>query len=196
MHPLASRIFFFLAYFRRPPWDSGISPPELLEHIASHPPGRALDLGCGTGVNVLTLAQRGWQAAGVDFVPRAVAQARSRLRRAGLHADLRVGDVTRLPADLGPFELILDIGCFHNLSAAGKAAYAARLPALLAPGGVFLLYALLPGPERPFGLQTADVRLLTARLALSRRADGADRGRPSAWFTFYLPRQPSSGNGN
>lgn len=36
-------ITFNLWYFRRPPWDTRVSPPELLEFIAAHPPGRALD---------------------------------------------------------------------------------------------------------------------------------------------------------
>src|SRR5689334_21905005 len=49
------RLSFNLWYFRNPPWDSGISPPELLEFIQTHPAGKAIDLGCGTGTNVITL---------------------------------------------------------------------------------------------------------------------------------------------
>jgi SAM-dependent methyltransferase len=180
-------LFFFLSYFGKPPWDSGVSPPELLAHLERHPPGRALDLGCGTGVNVLTLVQRGWQVTGIDFVPRAVSLAKARLRRAGLTADLRVGDVTRLPADLGQFDLILDIGCFHNLATAGKEVYLARLLHWLAPGGFFLLYAHLQPPEGAFGLSEADIARLTSRLTLASRSDGGEHGRPSAWFTFRPP---------
>ena len=44
------RIFFELRYLLGDvPWDTGVSPPELLDFLDRHPPGRALDLGCGTG---------------------------------------------------------------------------------------------------------------------------------------------------
>ena len=108
--------FFNLSYLRKKaPWDSGISPPELLEFIAEHPPGRAIDLGCGTGTNVITLAQHGWQVSGVDFAPRAIKVARRKAKHVKIDADLRVGDVTKLRGVDGKFNLALDMGCFHNL---------------------------------------------------------------------------------
>ena len=104
------RFFFGLRYFlSRPPWDTGVSPPELLDFLDASPPGRALDLGCGTGTNVSTLAQHGWTVVGVDFVPKAVRKGKRKVREAGVEAELRVGDVTQ-PLYLGlPFDLILDI---------------------------------------------------------------------------------------
>jgi hypothetical protein len=39
------RLNFNLLYLFNPPWDSGISPPELLDFLQDHKPGRALDLG-------------------------------------------------------------------------------------------------------------------------------------------------------
>lgn len=181
------RIFFALMYFRKPPWDTGISPPELMEHIASHPPGRALDLGCGTGTNVLTLATHGWQATGVDYVPSAIRQARRKARQAGLKVDLRLDDVTRLHGISGPFDLVLDMGCFHSLTPAGRAAYLQNLERLLAPGGTFLLYTFLRGGAEPGapGLTEAEIGALAARLSLVQRLNSAERGRtPSAWFTW------------
>jgi ubiquinone/menaquinone biosynthesis C-methylase UbiE len=180
------RINFLLRYLRRPPWDSGITPPELYSYIETHPPGRAIDLGCGTGTNVLTLAQNGWQVTGVDFVPRAVALAKRKLKHAHLSANLRVRDVTRLDGIAGPFDLALDIGCFHSLP--DKAAYLDELDRLLAPGGCWLLYGFLSpasGHARP-GLEEATLTLIHARgFSLLSRADGFDkRERPSAWFWF------------
>src|SRR4030088_2327032 len=60
------RLWFGLWYWlpRRPPWDTGVTPPELERFMGSHPPGRALDLGCGTGTNVVYLTRHGWTAGG------------------------------------------------------------------------------------------------------------------------------------
>ena len=38
---------FNLRYLKKPPWDTGITPPELTRFISSHPKDRALDLGAG-----------------------------------------------------------------------------------------------------------------------------------------------------
>ena len=88
------RIHFNFWYFRRPPWDSGISPPELLNFISKHPAGRAIDLGCGTGTNVITLAQNGWQVVGIDFAQRAIQIAKRKIKNVNIQADLYVSDAT------------------------------------------------------------------------------------------------------
>ena len=41
------------------PWDTEVTPPEVLSFLESAQPGRALDLGCGTGTNSIVMAQRG-----------------------------------------------------------------------------------------------------------------------------------------
>lgn len=180
------RLRFWWMYLRRPPWDSGITPPELFDFIASHPAGRAIDLGCGTGTNVLTLAQHGWQVTGVDFVPKAIRAAKRKLKAAKLHADLLVGDVTNLSGITGPFDLALDIGCFHGIE--NKSKYLDELNRLLARGGHWLLYGFFKPHSLQFGpgLDTSTLDLIQARgLSLLSRTDGFDRReRPSAWFLF------------
>lgn len=205
------RLSFHLWYYSRPPWDKGISPPELLEFLATHPPGRAIDLGCGTGTNVLTLVRHGWQVTGVDFAPRAITLARRKLQQAGLQADLRVADVTRLDGIEGPFDLALDIGCFHGVT--DRLAYLRQLNRILRPGGYWLLYAFFrpaqaarfEGKDRLFailqsrtppGLEEKDLEHILQRgLRLLWRKDGQDRrGRPSAWFLFQKTENESSGD--
>lgn len=180
------RLNFSLWYFFHPPWDSGISPPELLDFLSHHPPGRAIDLGCGTGTNVVTLAQHGWQVTGIDFAPRAIHMARRKSAQAGVHATVAIGDVTKLDGIPGPFDLALDLGCFHGIPS--RSGYLSQLSRLLAPGGYWLLYAMLksdPGESRP-GITEGDLALIASSgLVLLGRQDGWDRrNRPSAWFIF------------
>ncbi len=184
------RLSFNFRYLGNPPWDRGISPPELHEFIRAHPPGHAIDLGCGTGTNVITLVQAGWQATGVDFASRAIAIGRRKLRAANAQAELHVGDVTHLPDINGPFDLALDMGCFHGVQ--DRAAYLTQLDKLLAPRGFWLLYGFFrPAPHQPGpGLVEADLDLIHAyKMTPIWRRDGFDRReRPSAWFLYQ--RQP------
>jgi SAM-dependent methyltransferase len=178
---------------RRPPWDTGVSPPELYAFIESHAPGRALDLGCGTGTNAITLAQRGWQVIGVDFAVTAILVARRKARAAGVQADFRVGDVTRLVDLHGPFDLILDIGCFHGLTPDERLAYARNVKRWLGPDGVFLLYVIFKDDAQPkrSGVAASDLDCFAPELAPVARTDGTDaaRGRPSAWLTYRFVSQ-------
>ncbi len=180
------KLFFYLAYYRHPPWDTGISPPELMDYIETNPPGRALDVGCGSGTNAITLAGNGWQVTGVDFTASAIRAARRKAQALGVKVDFRVDDVTRLASVSGIFDLILDIGCLHGLSQRGKEDAIERIARLLAPQGVYLLYAFIAQPGgSEFGLSMADLENLSTRFDLFKRVDGFERGeRPSSWFTY------------
>ena len=181
------RLIFNLWYFRKPPWDSGISPPELIEFINKHHAGRAIDLGCGTGTNVITLAKAGWQVTGVDFASRAVSKAKAKLKRQKIKADVKVDDVTKLDEITDPFDLALDIGCFHTLPKEGKLDYLDQLDRILAPNGFWLMYGFLnPGtPQSAPGLAEAEIDRISARFSLRSRQNGFNRStQPSAWFLF------------
>jgi SAM-dependent methyltransferase len=187
------KLFFNIAYLQKPVWDTGISPPELLDFIANHNPGRALDLGCGTGTNAITLAKHGWYVTGVDFVKRAINLARQNAQLYGVKVDLRVDDVTRLESITGKFDLILDMGCFHSLPPSTRQAYILKIDQLLANSGTFLLYLFMtsnPDWSDP-GASDADISFITQNLNLVERKDGTERGeRPSAWLTLRKMPHP------
>ena len=111
----------------RPIWDTP-TPPEIIDVVeGAHAlaPGRALDLGCGTSPNVAYLAQHGWDAIGVDISPTAIKKVKKNAEGiAGAH--FVVADVTKLTGSgiNGPFDLVIDNGCYHTLSEDGKEAYA------------------------------------------------------------------------
>ena len=180
------RLYFGLLYFRNPPWDTQVSPPELMDFIAQHPPGRALDLGCGTGTNVITLAQHGWRVTGVDFVGRALKVAKTKADSAGVSVEFQLNDVAKLEHVFGEFDLVLDIGCFHSLGVDEKKAYIRNLERLTSPGSYYLLYGFSQdnGGGGP-GIQESDLREIEQSFNLSNRAEGTDRNkRSSMWLTF------------
>ena len=176
--------------FSRPRWDSGITPPEVVAEVESGriKTGRALDLGCGTGTNSIYLAQRGFQVVGVDFSPRAIELARAKADQAGVSVSLYANDVTRLDFLRDPFDLILDIGCFHNLGEQDRARYADNLARLACPGGIYMLYAFGPRhtPLRKLGVTTEEVKTHFEKyFDLTRIVEGQDHGTlASAWYWF------------
>ncbi len=181
-------------YLGQPPWETGITPPELTAYLSQHPPGRAIDLGCGTGTNLLAMARAGWQVTGVDFVLMAVRQARRKLRNARMQGLVRQGDVTRLeivrPPDGAPgYNLVLDIGCYHGLPEDARARYRENLSRILAPGGHFLIYGNWRKEEgAAWGLTEADQTGLLERLILENRTDSFDRwDRRASWMLFSAP---------
>ncbi len=135
---------------RNTPWDTGITPPELLELVESgqlRPPGVALDLGCGTGTNVNFLTRLGFTAIGVDLAWRAVASARRKALAAGLPALFLAGDLAHLPLDGIQASFVLDMGCLHGLSEEKRQGYAHWLTSLTGPGALYLLYGFDQAPE-------------------------------------------------
>jgi SAM-dependent methyltransferase len=182
------KLFFTLQYwFKDPPWDTGETPPEVYKFLEEHPPGRALDLGCGTGTNVITLAENGWRANGVDFVPRAIRAARRKARRAGVgdRTGFKVGDALSPDSFEGEYDLILDIGCFHGFPEEAASRYGRNLRDHLAGEGSFLLYVHLnQEPGQGHGASEASLAKLEEYLELSWRKDGEESDRPSAWLEF------------
>jgi SAM-dependent methyltransferase len=158
--------------------------------VAGCPPGRAIDLGCGTGTNVRYLAEHGWQVSGIDYVPRAIARARRRLR--GMPAQLLVGDVSRLEALplRPPYDLALDVGCLHSLAPAARQRYAQGLANVLRPGARYLLFAFQPpasaaGP----GIARADINALFERHFAATGYEPGQAGPAAAWY--YFERRPA-----
>jgi ubiquinone/menaquinone biosynthesis C-methylase UbiE len=74
-------------------------------HIS--PPGKILDVGCGTGYYCRIFHEMGFQPIGVDFSKTAIAKAREKFPT----LEFRVGDALDLPFDPSIFDVILSYGC-------------------------------------------------------------------------------------
>lgn len=167
------------------PWDTNITPPEVMSFLKSHPPGRALDLGCGTGTNAVTLARHGWQVTAIDFSPKAIRTARRKAARAGLDIDFQVGDVADLSTIQGPFDYALDIGCLFSLNPQQRISYAMELKRLVRPGGCYMLYARLKQNRQfrsPPLIPSTVKALFMPGLAFTGVEEGQDRGTLSVWY--------------
>ena len=188
-------VFFRAAYLLGfKPWDSGVPPPELVSAIEGGdrlPPGRYLDLGCGTGTNCIYTAQHGWDATGIDFVPRAIGAAKLKAAAAGAAVRFLVGDVTRLPElglDAG-YDLVLDLGCFHSIPDARRDAYVKGATQLAKPGATMLAFCFVRRGERtsrvgPRGVERGEVaRRFGAGWEMIREEAGRPAlGLDSAWY--------------
>ncbi len=139
------------------PWDTSTPEPTLVDFVVgrSLPPGRALDIGCGTGTHALWLAEQGFDVLGVDISDRAIAKARTRASGARPSAPIRfvvLDFLSSLPAG-GPFDLVFDRGVFHVFDEAqDRDRFAAQVARCLAPSGVWLsVIGSTEGPPREEG---------------------------------------------
>jgi SAM-dependent methyltransferase len=115
------------------------------------PFGRALDLGCGTGIWAVELAARGWEVTGIDFVAKALRTARTRACDAGVSVRFVHGDITALSAaGVGAgFRFVLDLGAVHGLGDSERAAVGRGLSAVTAVGATLLMAAWTPARRGP-----------------------------------------------
>lgn len=104
-------------------------------------PGRALEIGCGTGTNSVWLAEQGLEVNGIDLAPLAVERAQERARAAGVKADFLVADVLQLAAPAEPFAFFFDRGCYHAVRQSGPQLYAPAVARQLAAGARGLILA-------------------------------------------------------
>lgn len=153
-------------------------------------PGRALDLGCGTGTTVLWLAQHRWTAVGVDRSPHAIESAR---RKADwtTGAMFVEGDVTRL-GELevdGPFDLVVDVGCFHGVPLGRRDAYVREVARVARPGARMMIFAFGGWVRWPRSTRTREPEI-RRRFEQAFEIDRIVPGREppgAAWF--YLRRR-------
>jgi cyclopropane fatty-acyl-phospholipid synthase-like methyltransferase len=183
----SSRTAFDIRYLLgKTPWDTQVTPPEVMELLEDETitRGRALDLGCGTGTNCIALAEYGWEAVGVDFSALAIKHARRQARRAAVDCQFYRADVTDLAFLVRPFDVILDIGCLHSLACEDRERYAAEVVRLIAARGLYMLYAFARtnrgstrgvAPREVCGLFYPDLRL-------ERKEGGNDPTGPTSWW--------------
>jgi SAM-dependent methyltransferase len=135
-----------------PPFADTLTRLIAREEGGGGPPfGRALDVGSGSGVWGVRLAQRGWDVTGVELVAKAVARARKRAAASSVPMRIVRADVTKLRAsDVGTgFRLILDTGTFHGLTEPQRTAMGREITAVAAADATVLLDVFAPRRRGP-----------------------------------------------
>jgi ubiquinone/menaquinone biosynthesis C-methylase UbiE len=126
------------------PWDME-EPDEYLLNLVTHgviKPCKALDIGCGTGNEVIFLAKQGFNAVGVDISTLAVNIARRKATEENVRCHFYVGDALHLPNLLKErFEFVLDRACFHFVDPRDRKRYISSVKNVMADNAKFLLIA-------------------------------------------------------
>ncbi len=120
----------------------------VIEAVLTRAPRTVLDIGCGEGWLVRSLAEHGVRATGVDVVPALIEQA----TRAG-GGEFRVASYEQIAA--GELEITVDV-VVANFSLIGKESVdgvVRRVPELLTAGGALIIQTLHPivaGGDLPY----------------------------------------------
>ena len=176
---------FESAYAGTPPWDIGRPQPAIIRLAETNQiTGWVLDVGCGTGENLLYLAERGFVAMGIDGAPTAIKKARAKAKRRGLNAQFEVADALNLSVPPRPFDTVIDSGLFHVFSDEDRARFRDSLGRVIRLGGVYFLMCFSdqqPGDWGPRRVTQAEIR--------STFSDGwrIDSIQPSAFETNVGP---------
>jgi SAM-dependent methyltransferase len=109
----------------------------LVREVGGLPPGTALDLGCGLGVNSTYLAKQGWKVTSVDWADEAIRQARARAEAEGLDIRFEIADAAEW-VPLRQFDLVIST---YALPPAGERRGKVLKTAAdaVAPGGTLLM---------------------------------------------------------
>jgi SAM-dependent methyltransferase len=105
----------------------------LVERVTPLTPGRALDLGCGTGRNGLWLASQGWDVTGVDASKVGLQMATDQAAREGLRITTEQVDFATYQPAPGSYDLVV-IAYIHLVPELRDVVFS-RASAAVATGG-------------------------------------------------------------
>lgn len=140
---------------------SGAPNKAVVDVVSGMAPGRALDLGCGEGGDVLWLASEGWTVTGLDLSPTAIARAAAAAEKAGLaeRVSLESVDLTTWTSD-DTYDLVT-ASFFHSPVALERTQILQRAAHSVAPGGHLLIVSHAAFPSWSTAAQHHDHHFLS-----------------------------------
>ena len=115
--------------------------PSLLPFLVTAQVQQVLDVGCGTGGDAVTLAQKGISVTGMDYSQVALAYARAKAKASGVVVDFRQGDMA-LPfpfADSG-FDAVMSNVALHMFDDQTTRRIIGEMRRVVRPSGLLLLH--------------------------------------------------------
>ncbi|KQP83702.1 bifunctional NAD(P)/FAD-dependent oxidoreductase/class I SAM-dependent methyltransferase [Aeromicrobium sp. Leaf291] len=154
-----------------PVWSGRVN-PQVPVKASELTPGRAIDVGCGEGADVIWLAQHGWDVTGMDFSPTGLDRARQHAEEAGVaqRTSFRVGDIRTWEPGDERWDLVT--AHYVHLPPEPMLDVVRRLSAAVAPGGTLLVVGHHPG-DVPAGIRDRD-DLFVPEALLPALGDGWD----------------------
>jgi len=159
-------------------------------HGAVPPGARLLDLGCGTGIDALEFARRGFHVVATDWSPLMVERTRARAAAAAMQSRVHVahlgiqqldrlgGRYDGIYSNFGPLNCAPDLG-----------AVAAECARLLSPGGSLVFSVMGRICPWELGHYALRGRFRRAGVRAARGATAVGMNRHTIWTCYYLPRE-------
>ena len=134
------------------PWYHPELDPDIVRCLATYgiDSGHVLDLGTGPGTQAMTLAGKGFQVTASDISESALNLAREKAWDRGFVIDFVLDDILQTVLT-GPFDLVIDRGCFHVFAPALRPLYVQNMRQILGPGGLLFLKTFSHRETRPDG---------------------------------------------
>ncbi len=128
--------------FARPWLRRGVSKETItaVEELWFPPGSKVIDLGCGEGDLAAWLAEQGFDVLGVDIAPAAIERAKARFGEVIGRLEFQVHDLCISPPPGGPYRVLVDRGCFHQISLQDLGVYGRHLLQAATPDALLLLF--------------------------------------------------------
>lgn len=85
---------FYDSYYRNKDYNNEVKfVLDLVKQNSTPPPSTVLDIGCGTGGHLIPFARKGLKVTGFDLSEAMINQARKKIRKANIKANVKISDV-------------------------------------------------------------------------------------------------------
>jgi 2-polyprenyl-3-methyl-5-hydroxy-6-metoxy-1,4-benzoquinol methylase len=155
------------------------------------PSARLLDLGCGTGIDALELARRGYAVLATDWSPQMVERTRARAAEAGLsdrvttaHIGLHELDRLRGKQFDGIYSNFGPLNCAPDLAAVARSC-----AALLRPGGKLVFSVIGRICPWEYGYYMLRGRPARAKVRGTRGVVAVNMNKHTIWAFYYTPHE-------